>query len=193
MGEWRGLHHDLHFTSTNESIAHHLSKIAPFQAVFVKDRRASGRPVNVLELTLRSFWRFIRAYFLQAGLSRRMAGLLHCQIQRLFDPDQVCHGARSGDGGSRTRPMKLSLIISTFNQQESLGKVFEGVRRQTRLPDEILISDDGSDASTRALIKTFADNISAPVKHVWQRGQRFPQNPHYFPTRHPDCRHGRLF
>jgi len=60
------LHHDLlHFT--NESIAHHLSKIAPFQAVFVKDRQASGRPVNVFELTLRPFWRFIRAYFFRRG------------------------------------------------------------------------------------------------------------------------------
>jgi glycosyltransferase involved in cell wall biosynthesis len=60
------LQHDLlHFT--NESIAHHLSKIAPFQAVFVKDRRASGRPVNIFELTLRPFWRFIRAYFLRRG------------------------------------------------------------------------------------------------------------------------------
>jgi glycosyltransferase involved in cell wall biosynthesis len=69
--------------------------------------------------------------------------------------------------------MKLSLIISTFNQPESLGKVFEGVRRQTRLPDEILISDDGSDAPTRALIKSFAENISTPVKHVWQPHQGF--------------------
>jgi len=69
--------------------------------------------------------------------------------------------------------MKLSLIISTFNQQESLDKVFEGVRRQTRLPDEILISDDGSDAPTRALIKTFAENISVPVKHVWQPHEGF--------------------
>jgi len=69
--------------------------------------------------------------------------------------------------------MKLSLIISTFNQQESLGKVFEGVRRQKRLPDEILIADDGSDAPTRGLIKTFAENISVSVKHVWQPHEGF--------------------
>ena len=60
------LNHDLlHFS--NESITHHLSKIAPFQAVFVKDRRASGRPVNFLELTCRPFWRFVRAYLLRRG------------------------------------------------------------------------------------------------------------------------------
>jgi glycosyltransferase involved in cell wall biosynthesis len=60
------LNHDLlHFS--NESIAHHLAKIAPFQAVFVKDRRAGARPVNLLELTGRPFWRFVRAYFLRRG------------------------------------------------------------------------------------------------------------------------------
>jgi len=65
-GPVRRLNHDL-FHFTNESIAHHLSKMAPFQAVFVKDRVADGRPVNVFELTLRPFWRFVRAYFLRRG------------------------------------------------------------------------------------------------------------------------------
>ncbi|MGC9942305.1 MAG: glycosyltransferase family 2 protein [Verrucomicrobiota bacterium] len=60
------LHHDLlHFT--NESIAHHISKIAPFQAVFVKERHAAGRSVNIFELAIRPPWRFIRAYFLRLG------------------------------------------------------------------------------------------------------------------------------
>jgi glycosyltransferase involved in cell wall biosynthesis len=66
-GPVRRLNHDLlHFT--NESIAHHLSKIAPFQAVFVKDRLANSRPVRLYELTLRPFWRFFRAYFLRLGV-----------------------------------------------------------------------------------------------------------------------------
>jgi glycosyltransferase involved in cell wall biosynthesis len=60
------LQHDLlHFT--NESIGHHISKIAPFQAVFVIHRHASGRPVSFFELVVRPFWRFFRAYFLRFG------------------------------------------------------------------------------------------------------------------------------
>jgi len=55
----------LHFT--NESIAHHISKISPYHAVFVKERRATGRPVNFFELAIRPSWRFIRAYFLRLG------------------------------------------------------------------------------------------------------------------------------
>ena len=69
--------------------------------------------------------------------------------------------------------MKLSLIVSTFNQVESLGKAFAGFRRQTRLPDEILVADDGSDAPTRDLINAFAGDISVPVRHIWQPHEGF--------------------
>ena len=41
--------------------------------------------------------------------------------------------------------MKISLVISTFNQPAVLAKAFDGVARQTQPPMEILISDDGSD------------------------------------------------
>ena len=69
--------------------------------------------------------------------------------------------------------MKLSLIISTFNQVEVLAKVFEGVRRQTRFPNEILIADDGSGGETRALIKKWSQKLATPVKHVWQPHEGF--------------------
>ena len=63
--------------------------------------------------------------------------------------------------------VSVSLVISTFNQPEALAKSLAGVRRQTRQPDEILISDDGSDDATRELVKKFTAVSPAPVKHVW--------------------------
>ena len=66
-----------------------------------------------------------------------------------------------------SRPASVSLVISTFNQPAALAKAFEGVRRQTRLPEEILISDDGSDEPTRELVKEFSESLPAPVKHIW--------------------------
>jgi len=69
--------------------------------------------------------------------------------------------------------MKISLVISTFNQPQALSKVFDGVRRQVQLPDEILISDDGSDDVTRGLVKAFSESIPVPVTHVWQAHDGF--------------------
>lgn len=63
--------------------------------------------------------------------------------------------------------MKISLVISTFNQPDALAKAWRGLARQTRQPDEVLVSDDGSDEPTRALVKQFAAAAPMPVKHIW--------------------------
>jgi len=63
--------------------------------------------------------------------------------------------------------VKISLVISTFNQPDALAKTFAGVARQTQPPQEILIADDGSDAPTRQLVEQFSKTSCTPVKHLW--------------------------
>jgi glycosyltransferase involved in cell wall biosynthesis len=63
--------------------------------------------------------------------------------------------------------VKISLVISTFNQPDALAKTFAGVARQTQPPQEILIADDGSDDPTRQLVENFSKTSSTPVKHLW--------------------------
>jgi glycosyltransferase involved in cell wall biosynthesis len=64
--------------------------------------------------------------------------------------------------------LSVSLVLSTFNQPKALEKTFAGLSLQTRQPDEILISDDGSDDVTRELVNFFSERSPAPVKHIWQ-------------------------
>ena len=64
--------------------------------------------------------------------------------------------------------MKVSLVISTFNQPAALAKTWQGFARQSRWPDEVLISDDGSAEPTRELVKTIIAGAPVPVRHVWQ-------------------------
>ena len=64
--------------------------------------------------------------------------------------------------------MKLALIISTYDQPASLGKVLRGGARQQRWPDEVFIADDGSGDETRALIEQWRREARAPVHHLWQ-------------------------
>lgn len=68
---------------------------------------------------------------------------------------------------------KISLVISTFNQPPSLVKVLDSLRLQTRQPDEILISDDGSDEPTRELVQKFSKQSPVPVKHIWHQHDGF--------------------
>jgi glycosyltransferase involved in cell wall biosynthesis len=68
---------------------------------------------------------------------------------------------------------RLSLIISTYNRPDVLAKALAGVALQTRLPDEVLIADDGSGQSTRVAVETWAETQSFPVKHLWQEDRGF--------------------
>ena len=48
--------------------------------------------------------------------------------------------------------MLVSLIITTYNRPDALSIVLESVKKQTRLPDEIIIADDGSNEFTKNCI-----------------------------------------
>lgn len=68
---------------------------------------------------------------------------------------------------------RLSLIISTYNRPDALAKVFAGVARQSRLPGEVIVSDDGSAAATRELVAAWGRAQSFPVRHVWHPDNGF--------------------
>ena len=63
--------------------------------------------------------------------------------------------------------MTLSLIISTYEQPLALAKVLRGVLLQTRRPDEVFVTDDGSGEETRGVIEGFRQEWGAPVHHIW--------------------------
>ena len=69
--------------------------------------------------------------------------------------------------------MKLSLVISLYNQTDVLRKVLAGIGRQERWPDEILFADDGSAEATRRIIEAFSAGSKAPVRHVWHEDNGF--------------------
>lgn len=66
-----------------------------------------------------------------------------------------------------------SLIIATYNWPEALECCFQSILRQSRLPDEIVIADDGSGDATRKLIERFTILSPVPVIHVWQADEGF--------------------
>lgn len=60
------LRSDLHHFS-NESIDRQIAKIAPYSDSFVRHYRESGRGAGVLDLAVRPWWRFLRAYVFKLG------------------------------------------------------------------------------------------------------------------------------
>jgi len=69
--------------------------------------------------------------------------------------------------------MRISLIITTYNRPDALSLVLKSVASQTKLPDEIIIADDGSDNSTSEYINTFKKKSTLKVIHSWQSDKGF--------------------
>jgi len=69
--------------------------------------------------------------------------------------------------------MKVSVIITTYNNPLYLKKVLDGFLYQKRAPHELIIADDGSGNDTALLIKSFSEIAPFPVLHVWQENKGF--------------------
>jgi glycosyltransferase involved in cell wall biosynthesis len=69
--------------------------------------------------------------------------------------------------------MKISVVISTYNQPEWLCKVLHGYMCQSYADFELIIADDGSDDRTAAVLKEFQNLVRFPIKHVWQEDEGF--------------------
>lgn len=69
--------------------------------------------------------------------------------------------------------MRTSLIITTYNWKEALALCLMSAFRQTRVPDEIIVADDGSREDTAELIRDFASRSPVPLLHSWQPDEGF--------------------
>src|SRR5688500_15087418 len=70
-------------------------------------------------------------------------------------------------------PPSVSVILSTFNQVDWLEKVLWGYGVQEFQDFEIVIADDGSDASTFHCIEKMRQNIGVAIHHVWHPDDGF--------------------
>lgn len=69
--------------------------------------------------------------------------------------------------------LNLSLIINTYDQPEYLARVLAAVSRQTSLPEEVLVADDGSGEETRLVFSQWAAAQNIRVQHVRQPHEGF--------------------
>lgn len=66
-----------------------------------------------------------------------------------------------------------SLIITTYNWKEALDIVLNSVLKQTILPQEVIVADDGSRSDTALLLKQLQANFPIPLVHIWQEDDGF--------------------
>ena len=61
-----------------------------------------------------------------------------------------------------------SIIVSTYNRPDALGKCVESIFYQSTLPDEIIIADDGSGEETQTMVQDLQRKSPVQIVHIWQ-------------------------
>ncbi len=72
---------------------------------------------------------------------------------------------------SKKKMMRVSLVISTYNWPDALRLCLESVTRQKRVPDEVIIADDGSTETTGQVADSFRGRLD--IQHVWHEDKGF--------------------
>lgn len=69
-----------------------------------------------------------------------------------------------------------TLVTPTYNWPEALDLLLLSLSRQTYMPKEIIIADDGSTQDTKAVIDRYKEKFDIPLIHVWHEdiGNRKP-------------------
>lgn len=67
----------------------------------------------------------------------------------------------------------IAVIITTYNWPDALAAVLTGLLQQTDQKFSVLIADDGSVATTEAIIHSFQHQFQQRLKHVWQEDDGF--------------------
>ena len=70
-------------------------------------------------------------------------------------------------------PENIGVVITTYNQPVWLEKVLAGYEAQSVKDFRILVADDGSGDTTRAVIETFKRRGKLDIEHVWHDDRGF--------------------
>lgn len=69
--------------------------------------------------------------------------------------------------------MKVTVVVTTYNNPGYLSKVLAGLFSQKRAPDELVIADDGSGKETARTIKNLTAIAPFPLLHMWHEHKGF--------------------
>lgn len=69
--------------------------------------------------------------------------------------------------------MTPSIILLTYNWPTALALALNALARQTLLPSEVIVADDGSTEETRVLIESYMADYPMPLRHVWHEDRGF--------------------
>jgi glycosyltransferase involved in cell wall biosynthesis len=69
--------------------------------------------------------------------------------------------------------VKVSVIVTTYNKPDYLRRVLDCLAHQVRLPDEVMVADDGSGPETGDHVRSISSASPYRLAHVWHEDEGF--------------------
>jgi len=69
--------------------------------------------------------------------------------------------------------LRVTLIITTYNWPAALDLTLQSAARQSMLPAEIIVADDGSGPETEEVVARWQQRLKTPLLHLWQSDDGF--------------------
>jgi glycosyltransferase involved in cell wall biosynthesis len=69
--------------------------------------------------------------------------------------------------------MRASVIVTTYNWPQALALCLGSLARQSKLPHDVVVADDGSRADTAQRVAALAARFPCPLRHAWQEDLGF--------------------
>ena len=67
----------------------------------------------------------------------------------------------------------ISFVVPVYNKLPHLRDCLLSLKHQSRLPDELVVSDDGSEDDVAPLLEAYKATVPFPITYVRQRRQGF--------------------
>ena len=72
-----------------------------------------------------------------------------------------------------TAPVRIAVVMTTYESPLALAKVLEGYALQSRPPDEVVVADDGSGQATLDVVERWRAQAPYQLIHVWQENKGY--------------------
>ena len=159
----------IHYTyDTIEQFLEKLNRYTSQSAAqYIKENRKAG----FIKIYLRTLYRFLKIYILQLGFMDGYEGYLLAKYSSIYTMTKY---TKLRERYLKNLGKDTSLIVTTYNWPKALKICLDSVLRQTVIPKEIIIADDGSKEETIDLIREFKrNNPNIRIVHSWQEDRGF--------------------
>ncbi|MBL7854505.1 MAG: glycosyltransferase [Cyclobacteriaceae bacterium] len=149
-----------------ENAADLLAKVQSYSNIFADEKRYRLKS-SAFKVFYKTFYSFVSNFFLKRGILGGFEGA----VIAISNTNYTFY--KYSKLREANRKLRTSLIITTYNRPDALELVLLSVKNQVVLPEEVIIADDGSGQSTKAVISRYQADFPVPLIHCWHEDVGF--------------------